>query len=246
MEKRRFYLSLGVLLILSSIALYGIQLLVFKNPRDTFFYFFQDVAFVPIQVLLVMLIIDKLLQKKEKELLLNKLNMVVGVFFNEVGTELIALCVERTKNRDSLQSALSIDGSFDDRAYKEKKGFVRSFGFELAIDAGFLKRLDTLLRGKHHELISLLENPNLLEHDGITDLLWAVFHLSNELYHRNNFKRLPASDIEHLRGDLMRAYKLLLIEWLNYMMHLKSNYPYLFSIALRINPLRDMREAAVR
>jgi hypothetical protein len=172
--------------------------------------------------------------------------MVVGVFFNEVGTELIALCVERTKNRDSLQSALSIDGSFDDRAYKEKKGFVRSFGFELAIDAGFLKRLDTLLRGKHHELISLLENPNLLEHDGITDLLWAVFHLSNELYHRNNFKRLPASDIEHLRGDLMRAYKLLLIEWLNYMMHLKSNYPYLFSIALRINPLRDMREAAVR
>jgi len=30
-------------------------------------------------------------------------------------------------------------------------------------------------------LLGLLGNPNLLEHDSFTDLLWAVFHLMEEL-----------------------------------------------------------------
>ncbi|MEW6528109.1 MAG: hypothetical protein AB1444_15750 [Spirochaetota bacterium] len=30
-------------------------------------------------------------------------------------------------------------------------------------------------------MVRLLENPNLLEHDMFTDLLWAVFHLTEEL-----------------------------------------------------------------
>jgi len=43
---------------------------------------------VPIQVLLVMLLLDRLMQKKEKEALPKKMNMTIGVFFSEVGTGL--------------------------------------------------------------------------------------------------------------------------------------------------------------
>ena len=47
---------------------------------------------------------------------------------------------------------------------------------------------------------------------------------------------MPEADIAHLAGDMTRAYKLLVFEWLLYMRHLQKNYPYLFSLAVRMNP----------
>ena len=35
---------------------------------------------------------------------------------------------------------------------------------------------------------------------------------------------------------MQRGYVLLIKEWLAYMAHLKTSYPYLFSLALRTNP----------
>jgi len=81
-----------------------------------------------------------------------------------------------------------------------------------------------------------LGNPNLLEHDSFTNLLWAVFHLTEELSLRKSLNGLPETDYQHLSGDMKRAYHLLIVEWLDYMMHLKTNYPYLFSLAVRTNP----------
>ena len=89
----------------------------------------------------------------------------------------------------------------------------------------------------HIFMLSLLENPNLLEHESFTDLLLAIFHLSEELVARDTLDGLPQSDYEHLAGDIKRAYTLLIREWLAYMMHLKDNYPYLFSLVIRANPL---------
>jgi len=48
-----------------------------------------DVAFVPIEVLLVTLIIHRLLSEREKRTRLEKLNMVIGAFFSEMGTDVI-------------------------------------------------------------------------------------------------------------------------------------------------------------
>jgi len=85
-------------------------------------------------------------------------------------------------------------------------------------------------------LLGLLENPNLLEHESFTNLLWAVFHLTDELAHRSDLVKLPDTDYQHLAGDMKRVYHQLIIQWLNYMKHLKQDYPYLFSLAMRTNP----------
>jgi len=81
-----------------------------------------------------------------------------------------------------------------------------------------------------------LENPILLEHGSFTNLLWAVFHLADELALRQNVMELSKPDHEHINGDARRAYLLLLKEWVHYMKHLKANYPYLYSLAIRTNP----------
>ena len=44
------------------------------------------------------------------------------------------------------------------------------------------------------------------------------------------------NDLQHIAVDFERVYSLLIFEWLAYMKHLKGDYPFLFSFAIRTNP----------
>jgi len=85
-------------------------------------------------------------------------------------------------------------------------------------------------------MLNLLENPNLLEHESFTNLLWSVFHLTDELGHRVDIDHLPDNDYAHLTVDINRVYQLVLSQWIGHMRHLENDYPYLFSLAARTNP----------
>ena len=99
-----------------------------------------------------------------------------------------------------------------------------------------LEYLFILLQKERGFLIRLVENPILLEHESFTDLLLEVSHLSEELENRSCLIGLPATDLAHLQRDIKRVYGYLVSEWLDYMLYLKSDYPHLFSLAMRTNP----------
>ncbi len=80
--------SVTLMLIGASVLTYVVQYLISRNPRDIFFYMIQDLAFLFINVLLVILFIERLLAQREKRALLKKLNMAIGTFFSEVGLEI--------------------------------------------------------------------------------------------------------------------------------------------------------------
>ena len=65
MKRLRWKILFGVSLICLSVFFYFIQIAIFKSPRDTFFYLFQDIAFVPISVLMVTVIISEVLDLRE-------------------------------------------------------------------------------------------------------------------------------------------------------------------------------------
>ena len=92
----------------------------------------------------------------------------------------------------------------------------------------------------------LLENPTLLEHESFTELLRTVFHLTEELTFRDDIGRLPDPDKMHIAGDIKRVYHLLVNQWLTYMKHLKDNYPYLFSLAMRTNPFDQKASPVIK
>src|SRR5664279_211448 len=91
MKQNHFRLFLIIGLIVLSIVLFLIQFFAFRDLRDTFFYMFQDLAFLPVQVLLVTLVLDRILGYREKHERLNKQNMVIGTFFSQTGTSLLKL-----------------------------------------------------------------------------------------------------------------------------------------------------------
>ena len=232
---------LGLLLVIISLLLYILNLVLFKDPKDTYFYLSIDMAFLPIEVLFVVLVIESVISNREKRILLEKLNMVIGTFFSEMGTDLLQYISKYDKDTDSIRQNLIITGDWSEKEFKTATDKMKEYDYRLEISGKersikFLEDLKAFLLDKRSFMLILLENPNLLEHETFTELLRAVFHLTEELDKRKNIKKLSDVDYQHLQGDVERVYKLLIFEWLLYMEHLMKNYPYLFSLALRVNP----------
>jgi len=236
----------GALLILLSAFVYAIHYVIFRDAHHIFLYMVGDIAFVFIEVLLVTLIIHQMLTEREKRSMLKKLNMVIGAFFSEVGTPLLKYFSGFDTNAERISRRLVVDAEWSPEHFTKMRAVLQNHSYKIDSQAGDLKGLQDFLVSRREFLLRLLENPNLLEHDYFTELLWAVFHLAEELSHRSQVKDLPATDYEHLSGDLKRVYQLLVREWLTYMEHLKKYFPYLFSLAMRTNPFDQQASPIVK
>jgi hypothetical protein len=227
-------LALG--LIALSAIVYLVHYAIFRDAHHIVIYLIGDIAFVPAEVLLVTIVLHQLLEGREKRAMLKKLNMVIGAFFSEVGTEMMERFISFDSNFDKVRSNLLIKPDWAQGDFRRVKKNLHDYDYSISCTSGDLKGLRDFLTGKRIFLLRLLENPVLLEHDDFTDLLWAVFHLTEELISRVDLDACPESDRDHLSGDMKRAYILLLREWVDYMNHLRVDYPYLYSLAVRTNP----------
>lgn len=226
----------GILLIGLSLFLYVIHYLIFKDIHHIVIYLIGDIAFLPLEVFIVTLIIHQILNRYEKQALLKKINMVIGSFFSEVGNDLLSYFLKLDTSVCELKKLMNINDTWTAGQFKNISKNVKQYQPSIEIIPEIFHELKFFLNLKRDFLLKLLENPNLLEHDRFTDLLWAVFHLTDEFVNRKDIFRLPERDYQHLANDIMRAYELIIQEWLIYMKHLKEDYPYLFSFAIRRSP----------
>jgi uncharacterized protein (DUF2267 family) len=245
MKQYRWQIVLGTSLIVLSALLYLFHYALFHDVHHILIYLVGDIAFVPVEVLFVTLIIHQLLNQREKRSRLEKLNMVIGAFFSEAGTELLAFFSDLDPELTRIQKFLVIEKEWTHEKFAQVHTQLKQHAHGIAIEKVNLAALRTFLKERRDFLLRLLENPNLLEHESFTSLLWAVFHLTDELVHRKDVENLPDSDRAHLAGDIKRAYGLLVSEWLDYMGHLKDNYAYLFSLAMRTNPFDEKASVIV-
>jgi len=236
---RTWEVRLGIVLVLSSIIVYTVKYLLLGDPANTYQYIFNALGFLPINVLLVTLILNQLLSVREKRKRLEKLNMVIGTFFSEVGTGLLRFLSDRDPTLPEIRHDLIVTDAWTPEKFSSVRERLKKRHSRLKIDAADLQELCHYLKERRDFLLRLLENPVLLEHESFTELLRAVFHLAEELERRGEFTGLPASDVGHLAGDVDRVYDRLIGEWLAYMEYLQRNYPYLFSLSMRSNPFDE-------
>lgn len=246
MEIRKYVnnwrVRLGIILVVLAAILYITNFLLFKDLHDTLFYLDIDLAFIPIEALIIVLVLEWIIGEREKRNLLQKMNMVIGSFFSEVGTDLLSGISDFDSKTEKIKKKLVMTDKWTKKDFLDASERIKSYNYNVNIGKDntdsihYLQELKTFLVDKREFMLRLLANPNLLEHDSFTDLLWAVFHLTEELESRKDLMDLPNADYKHLAGDTERAYGLLVYEWLQYMEHLMENYPYLFSLAIRTNP----------
>jgi voltage-gated potassium channel len=176
---------------------------------------------------------------------MRKVNMVLGVFFSEVGDHLLSLFSSHHNGVHAIRAPLSVTPGWtrEQFAAARKKVAVT----KPVVDSGELDfmELSRFLKDKRNFLVGLIENPVLVEHEGFSESLLAVFHLHDELNCRQDFATLPDSDRNHLIGDMNRAYGLLVEQWLIYLEHLQDQYPYIFSLVVRKNPFNPDADPVV-
>jgi hypothetical protein len=264
---RIYLITLAIVLFLGII---GLMIIEGHSPLDAFYFLIVTISTVgygdihPVtplgKVLVVVIIIagvgcflgvvanaiEYMIEKRERSQRIEKLNMLIGVFYSEVGTKLLKTFSAIDPNIQEICSALVVSNDWSDDDFQKAQNLLSGHSYHLDSRLLSLEELHVFLSQHKGFLLALLENPQLFEHDRFTDLLHAVFHLSEELIARKGLTGLPQTDYDHLSGDLTRIYNQLVIEWLVYMKHLKKKYPYLFSLAMRTNPFDVHASAIVR
>ncbi|MBN1376138.1 MAG: hypothetical protein JXA01_08295 [Dehalococcoidia bacterium] len=243
MKKYRDLIIIGAILVSISITIYVTHYLIFQDVHHIFIFLVGDIAFLPLEVLLVGIVVERILARREAEEKIQKLSMVIGAFYSEVGRDLVSMLLDASADKEAIISNLNVRKEWGKADFKKAHAFAAS-----EITSSFnnidLAKLKSFLVSKRDFLLLLIENPNLLEHERVTDLLLSAFHLMEELDSRPYIAELPKSDIAHIGADIRRVFQYLCVEWLDYLEHLKAAYPFLYSHYVRIHPFQ-LRPSAI-
>jgi voltage-gated potassium channel len=190
--------------------------------------------------------VEMLLGRREKRARGEKRDMIIGLFFSQVGSTLVRRLIRADSGIGVLRENLDVTMRWSKENFRKAEALLRAYPYDLDLTALDLPALRRLLHANSEFLVRLLENPNVMEHETFTSLLQAVFHLKEELDHRGDLTRLPPKDLDHLGVDIKRIYSQILLQWLHYLDHIKDNFPYFFSFQLRVTPFLNDEDATVR
>lgn len=239
MKQFRWQVLFGLALLALSALLFGITYLLTGDLRSIGTWFLQSLAFMPLEVLLATIILSELLRITERRKLQEKMNVLIGIFFSEVGAQLLQLLLKFDPEAQKLQPNLQLAANWSDRDFTKALTFLSTQDFHMDSQHGDLVALRSLLLPEKRWILQLLESPILAEFEGFTNLIWALIHLIEELAFRRDLTQLALPDSQHLSSDIQRVYVPLIGAWLEYLKHLSRHYPYLYSLAIRTNPFNS-------
>jgi voltage-gated potassium channel len=180
--------------------------------------------------------IELLIDERERRQRFEKLNMIIGAFFSEMGTNIVKKFSSHDPMVEEIRFGLIVTDNWSAEDFARAAAVLKYHPCKINSTSLDLEVLRDFLFQKRRFLLTVLENPQIIEHDSFVPLIQAIFHLTDELMARDRLDQLPPTDYEHLSVDINRVYAVLIIEWLSYMNYLKQNYPYFFSLAMRTNP----------
>ena len=227
MKNLKHYLFVSFILILLSFIMFLFHYLIFGQLENTIYYSLMSLCFIPVNILAVTLVFEKLVERRARLERLNKLNMLVGLFFSDIGFTLLKLIT----TGDEKLPLLNLDFS----NLNECRNKLNSHDHEINFEIINYPKLKELIIGGRDILSNLIVNESILEHETFADLLMSLMHLRDEILFIQH-KELTQDDCTHLKGDLMRVYKILTFQWINYLSHLKQFYPYQYNSSIKFNP----------
>ena len=227
MKKLKQYLFVPSILILLSSIMFLIHYFLFGQLQNTLYYSLMSLCIIPINILAVTLVFERLVERRTKIERLSKLNMLVGLFFSDIGFILLKLIVA---GDDKIQS---LNLNFADLNSSSNK--LKSHNHNINFDKINYPELKTLVIQSRDILSNLISNESILEHETFADLLMSLMHLRDEIIFLEH-KELTKDDCSHIKNDIIRVYEALTLQWISYLSHLKQFYPYQYSGAIKFNP----------
>lgn len=227
MKKCKHYIFISLVLILLSLAMFYVHYAIFGQLENTLYYSFMSICIIPINILTVTIVFEKLMERQKKIERLGKLNMLVGLFFSDVGYSLLKIFSQADNDIYDL--------TIDYNNIKSARAAFKAHKHNIIWEKIDYTELQQIVLDSKDVLSSLLSNENILEHEKFTNLLLALMHLRDELV-LLRFSDLSYDDCLHVRGDVIRVYVALTAQWIEYLEHLKVKYPYMYTGAIKLSP----------
>ncbi len=227
MKNLKHHLFVSFILIFLSLLMFLIHYLIFGQLDNTEYYSFMNLCFIPVNILAVTLVFENLVERRSRLERLSKLNMLVGLFFSDVGFILLKSIVVGDEKVQSLQ--------LDFTDLKTSSNKLKVHDHIVDFKKINYPELRKLVIGSRDLLSNLMSNESLLEHETFANLLMSLMHLRDEILFIQ-YMELTENDCDHLQGDLIRVYKDLTLQWIGYLSHLKQFYPYQYNGAIKFNP----------
>lgn len=244
MKKLRNTILLGLGLVGLSALLHAVHYAIFQDLHHILIYLLADIAFIPLEVFFVSVVLERIIEKRDERTITKKLNMLIGLFYQEVGNDLLTQFVHADLGLASNRLDAMIDFKWDAAKYKNLSACIKMHKYNVSMAHIDLNAMDSLMTMKKDMVVSLITNPTIHEHGAFSEVLMSLFHLADELKHRP-LEALTREDIDHLKVDIDRVYRKLAEEWVTYMSHLQVDYPYLFLAAVKSNPF-DRRHETIK
>lgn len=229
MKKIRYYFVISFILIALSSIMFFIHYLIFGQAINTAYYSLMNLCFIPINSLVVTIMLEKLIDYRAKKDRIEKINMLVGVFFTEVGGKLMHLIIDADKDAKNYIT------NFED-LNKIKKSLYE-YDYKVNMNYIDLCTIKNILVEHSNLFVTLISNESILQHQIFTDLLMSVIHLRDEIIFMEKDNRLELN-INHLENDVIRVYKNISMQWISYLEYLQKSYPFLYNNAIRVNPFK--------
>lgn len=231
----KWEVQISILLVVFSIFFYFVNYLAFHDTVFIEKYILVQLGFLPLSVLLVTIVLNSLMVRKERMERMEKLNIVVGSFFADIGKDLLRYISKY--DRSITDIACSIHSlSKESESFNEFKNVVEKRKYRVNFEKINLYELKKYVVEKRYRVINLLDNPVIIEHERFMDLLWILLHLIEELRMTIDFESMNSEDREDLKGDIERLYRLLAYEWIKYLQYLRDNYPHIYRYEIKSNP----------
>ena len=114
-------------LLCASALAYTIHYFIFKDAHHIFIYMVGDLGFLFLDVLLVILLLERLLSRRDKKALMSKINIVIGTFFSEVGLGLLKRINVFVENWQELEKECEISQEWDKKDFKKAMAAAHEF-----------------------------------------------------------------------------------------------------------------------
>lgn len=220
MLNKKNVIIISVLLVIST-CIYGMQIFIFKDVRNTEFYIFQDMAFIPISIAITTVVVGELLDINNKRDSRQKTRMLTSTFFSDIGFELMSMLALISNIDEELLYIINAP----ELPESDKIATIKSSGLTVNADMGIYTIISDVIIASKTDILILSSNPMLYDHEYFSDLLWELLHLMDEFRLRGDYVKLTPNDLTELNSDFAQVLELLLINWVVNAKYLKETYP---------------------
>ena len=227
------------LLLLFSALMYVIHYLIFRDFHHIAIFFVHDVAFLPLEVILVSLGFDRLIEKTGQEEARSKLSIIETLFFDESGGELLRYLSRFDPNASQLRAIVQVTVDWTPVDYINAKRRLNAHSFRLDVEQIDFFGLHDHLNKRHEYYLHILENPALTQSHEFTELVMKLYLLWEELHQRTDLRHLNPGEQQMLAGLLSEIYQELTEYWIDNAHNHCVHNPYRVRRLIMDNPFTE-------